>query len=146
MAACEGLISDVSSDVGSADLLLRWRCGRGAKGRGGAPQAVRGALGRADDLSAHPLLDRTKSDRTRRRSGWLPPKPKSNRRTERRVSDSPKIWTYDDSAFRDTATTGMKRRIFKGDEIGRAHVRTPVTKAHIVCRLMLEKKKNTIRN
>src|SRR3546814_6489312 len=26
-------------------------------------------------------------------------------------------------------------------EIGRAHVRTPVTNAHIVCRLMLEKKK-----
>src|SRR3546814_8704362 len=31
------------------------------------------------------------------------------------------------------------------DEIGRAHVRTPVTNAHLVCRLLLEKKKtNTI--
>src|SRR3546814_5225166 len=28
------------------------------------------------------------------------------------------------------------------DEIGRAHVRTPVTNAHLVCRLLLEKKKN----
>src|SRR3546814_2093505 len=28
-------------------------------------------------------------------------------------------------------------------QIGRAHVRTPVTNAHIVCRLLLEKKKNT---
>src|SRR3546814_4599950 len=28
-------------------------------------------------------------------------------------------------------------------EIGRAHVRTPVTNAHLVCRLLLEKKKNT---
>src|SRR3546814_9575213 len=27
-------------------------------------------------------------------------------------------------------------------EIGRAHVRTPVTNAHLVCRLLLEKKKN----
>src|SRR3546814_1422250 len=27
-------------------------------------------------------------------------------------------------------------------EIGRAHVRTPVTNAHLVCRRMLEKKKN----
>src|SRR3546814_9986544 len=27
------------------------------------------------------------------------------------------------------------------DEIGRAHVRTPVTNAHLVCRLLLEKKK-----
>src|SRR3546814_7163457 len=29
------------------------------------------------------------------------------------------------------------------DEIGRAHVCTPVTNAHLVCRLLLEKKKNT---
>src|SRR3546814_9579490 len=28
-----------------------------------------------------------------------------------------------------------------GEEIGRAHVCTPVTNAHIVCRLLLEKKK-----
>src|SRR3546814_1914158 len=28
-------------------------------------------------------------------------------------------------------------------EIGRAHVRTPVTNAHLVCRLLLEKKKET---
>src|SRR3546814_7349735 len=28
------------------------------------------------------------------------------------------------------------------DEIGRAHVRTPVTNAHLVCRLLLEKKKS----
>src|SRR3546814_5171976 len=28
-----------------------------------------------------------------------------------------------------------------GAEIGRAHVRTPVTNAHLVCRLLLEKKK-----
>src|SRR3546814_6783715 len=29
----------------------------------------------------------------------------------------------------------------EADEIGRAHVRTPVTNAHLVCRLLLEKKK-----
>src|SRR3546814_4642773 len=29
-------------------------------------------------------------------------------------------------------------------EIGRAHVLTPVTNAHLVCRLLLEKKKETI--
>src|SRR3546814_3694758 len=29
------------------------------------------------------------------------------------------------------------------DEIGRAHVRTPVTNAHLVCRLLLETKKTT---
>src|SRR3546814_7650753 len=30
-----------------------------------------------------------------------------------------------------------------GVEIGRAHVGTPVTNAHLVCRLLLEKKKET---
>src|SRR3546814_7046675 len=29
------------------------------------------------------------------------------------------------------------------EQIGRAHVCTPVTNAHLVCRLLLEKKKNT---
>src|SRR3546814_1816306 len=32
------------------------------------------------------------------------------------------------------------------DEIGRAHVRTPVTNAPLVCRLLLEKKKENITN
>src|SRR3546814_10110995 len=31
------------------------------------------------------------------------------------------------------------------DQIGRAHVCTPVTNAHLVCRLLLETKKETIR-
>src|SRR3546814_3929868 len=35
---------------------------------------------------------------------------------------------------------GYDRRIEMPGEIGRAHVRTPVTKSHIVCRLVLEKK------
>src|SRR3546814_8073242 len=38
-----------------------------------------------------------------------------------------------------------KRRDAKDErqrQIGRAHVRTPVTNAHLVCRLRLEKKKN----
>src|SRR3546814_3707096 len=33
------------------------------------------------------------------------------------------------------------RKATRLDEIGRAHVRTPVTNAHLVCRLLLEKKK-----
>src|SRR3546814_6578002 len=33
-----------------------------------------------------------------------------------------------------------------GHEIGRAHVLTPVTNAHLVCRLLLEKKKNKTYN
>src|SRR3546814_5962486 len=31
----------------------------------------------------------------------------------------------------------------EGQQIGRAHICTPVTNAHLVCRLLLEKKKNT---
>src|SRR3546814_9002862 len=37
----------------------------------------------------------------------------------------------------DTEIDGLSRLL---DEIGRAHVRTPVTNAHLVCRLLLEKK------
>src|SRR3546814_2033293 len=37
-----------------------------------------------------------------------------------------------------TSAPGQPRR----PAIGRAHVRTPVTNAHLVCRLHLEKKKN----
>src|SRR3546814_1589801 len=33
--------------------------------------------------------------------------------------------------------------VFIGEEIGRAHVCTPVTNAHLVCRLLLENKKQT---
>src|SRR3546814_5786122 len=32
--------------------------------------------------------------------------------------------------------------VLPSEEIGRAHVRTPVTNAHLVCRLLLEKKKH----
>src|SRR3546814_6146023 len=36
---------------------------------------------------------------------------------------------------------GMSPRSQRGKQIGRAHVCTPVTNAHLVCRLLLEKKK-----
>src|SRR3546814_4459579 len=36
---------------------------------------------------------------------------------------------------------GLYTRFKTRDKIGRAHVRTPVTNAHLVCRLLLEKKK-----
>src|SRR3546814_7618381 len=38
---------------------------------------------------------------------------------------------------------GMRFFHFTRLEIGRAHVCTPVTNAHLVCRLLLEKKNNT---
>src|SRR3546814_7127336 len=41
-------------------------------------------------------------------------------------------------AFRVIEAAGLD----KDKEIGRAHVCTPVTNAHLVCRLLLEKKKN----
>src|SRR3546814_9057566 len=46
------------------------------------------------------------------------------------------------SAGAGTAVSG-KGQGGNRDEIGRAHVGTPVTNAHIVCRLLLEKKKNS---
>src|SRR3546814_9119864 len=58
-------------------------------------------------------------------------------------------FTYD-PGFTSTASTESKITYIDGDEgvllyrgyeIGRAHVCTPVTNAHLVCRLLLEKKK-----
>src|SRR3546814_9540377 len=44
-----------------------------------------------------------------------------------------------DDAFGRTLAAGLAP-----SKIGRAHVRTPVTNAHLVCRLLLEKKKNRV--
>src|SRR3546814_6493611 len=44
---------------------------------------------------------------------------------------------------RATARVSDAQRLPQISEIGRAHVRTPVTHAHLVCRLLLAKKKNT---
>src|SRR3546814_7084202 len=40
---------------------------------------------------------------------------------------------------------GVRYDSEQGRQIGRAHVCTPVTNAHLVCRLLLEKKKHNIR-
>src|SRR3546814_1205002 len=37
---------------------------------------------------------------------------------------------------------GLDEIVGESDQIGRAHVCTPVTNAHLVCRLLLEKKKH----
>src|SRR3546814_8933854 len=49
------------------------------------------------------------------------------------------------SYYNDTARNTNSRQLYNGlgVEIGRAHVGTPVTNAHLVCRLLLEKKKTT---
>src|SRR3546814_4677516 len=71
------------------------------------------------------------------------------RRTIRRRNDRGFIYAPGLSAARDRLSLD---RAFLGpvggaglrhQQIGRAHVRTPVTNAHLVCRLLLEKKKNT---
>src|SRR3546814_10107068 len=48
-------------------------------------------------------------------------------------------WTFDGNDMSDLAAYKVARL---GMEIGRAHVRTPVTNAHPVCRLHIEKKNN----
>src|SRR3546814_2496075 len=41
---------------------------------------------------------------------------------------------------------GLAQRLDQLEEIGRAHVRTPVTNAHLVCRLLIEKKNKSNKN
>src|SRR3546814_5075568 len=57
-----------------------------------------------------------------------------------------KVWDvcYGDTKveMRTYADAECKAMLSKRLEIGRAHVRTPVTNAHLVCRLLLEKKNN----
>src|SRR3546814_5304324 len=50
---------------------------------------------------------------------------------------------YRDTEIREIAESGVR---CAREEIGRAHVCTPVTNAHIVCRLLLEKKNNKQHN
>src|SRR3546814_1769953 len=52
-----------------------------------------------------------------------------------------------DVAIVQARASGFVQRVYSrapGDEIGRAHVLTPVTNAHLVCRLLLDKKKRHI--
>src|SRR3546814_10300461 len=59
-----------------------------------------------------------------------------------------RTWSTHDDSFWCCVGSGMESHskhgdsIYWHDEIGRAHVCTPVTNAHLVCRLLLEKKKN----
>src|SRR3546814_9214901 len=48
------------------------------------------------------------------------------------------------SFFLSVLTGDLGIDIVRDQQIGRAHVRTPVTNAHLVCRLLLEKKNNKI--
>src|SRR3546814_7845357 len=46
--------------------------------------------------------------------------------------------------FRAYIHKAVELELLDPKQIGRAHVRTPVTNAHLVCRLMLEKKQTNI--
>src|SRR3546814_7909273 len=71
----------------------------------------------------------------------------------RSASISPHTATTLPSASTMAAATGWRlstcaprlTSTIKGREIGRAHVRTPVTNAHLVCRLLLEKKNKNLK-
>src|SRR3546814_10474256 len=71
---------------------------------------------------------------------------RSRRPARRLVQQSPVFRRHchpasDPGAWDDLQTNCRKDR-WRRPEIGRAHVRTPVTNAHLVCRLLLEKKNN----
>src|SRR3546814_8199470 len=120
------LISDWSSDVCSSDLSARFRteirppCRHAPSGTAGSASAGR----------------RLQEDREHPRS---PSGPASA--VWSRASPYPsRIHSFARSLLVRTSASG----ILDAWEIGRAHVLTPVTNAHIVCRLMLEKKTNDI--
>src|SRR3546814_10000393 len=136
--AYEMRISDWSSDVCSSDLVAavprselpddfrcrQERCNRPLPGqRGDEPRArtrfavsgrLRGAVSRRDD-GRYP--DRRRRPPFARATGRIHPGPEGTYRT--------------------------RDGTFSGRQIGRAHVCTPVTNAHLVCRLLLETKNTT---
>src|SRR3546814_3307054 len=74
---------------------------------------------------------------------WLEPVADLHIADLRAVPDIDKGELTVDVALSNTATPSDAVRITARDkEIGRAHVCTPVTNAHLVCRLMLETNKN----
>src|SRR3546814_8477798 len=111
--AYEMRISDWSSDVCSSDL------GPGLA-RGTPCQAIGGPVGRGHGPDAGRRAERRRHGRmTRRGSKPLPP----------------------------TASAGMVQALaalYKGGPLSRSeeHTSAPVTNAHLVCRLLLEKKKH----
>src|SRR3546814_8095044 len=64
-------------------------------------------------------------------------RPFLGRRIRRRLGRAISV----DGPLRSCRADRKARRPRGRDEIGRAHVRTPVTNAQLVCRLLLEKKK-----
>src|SRR3546814_4265956 len=60
-----------------------------------------------------------------------------------RSADRPCQHEYSRLVRADEEPPQRHRKLRRRMKIGRAHVRTPVTNAHLVCRLLLEKKKHT---
>src|SRR3546814_7150317 len=126
-------ISDWSSDVCSSDLNVSWigSCGRPL------PTAVKWSPDFPDLQVRCRPVNRTSSrralagrpaDRLADRSDGAPSGPLQDRR-------SPRLHlTY-------SVCSRHRQRYPDDDEIGRAHVCTPVTNAHLVSRLLLAKKK-----
>src|SRR3546814_2496973 len=136
-------ISDWSSDVCSSDL--GWRGCHAPGGPTGvtiahtslATTTARPISNAASIPASGPPCDRRRPSR-RSRSGWYngitPPDSARQNRVACVMGRALRQW-------RDSVVTAIGQIDDSAAEIGRAHVWTPVTNAHLVCRLLLEKKK-----
>src|SRR3546814_6543849 len=98
---------------------------------------------RTDHLIPYPPLFRSSRSRRRARGRTAPPPPGRARASAPGRPSAPRRpcrrwWARRRRWRRTWRGRGWRRR---RSEIGRAHVGTPVTNAHLVCRLLLEKKK-----
>src|SRR3546814_6667525 len=112
-------ISDWSSDVCSSDLLLQ----------------ARRLAGEAVELAVAGKDARRPSDRQAAQEAAQKVMGVGRKGEARCIVEPPNAQT---EMARDAAL--HRRHHLVKDKIGRAHVCTPVTNAHLVCRLMLEKK------
>src|SRR3546814_3154796 len=123
-------ISDWSSDVCSSDLKMVWL--GGATRREYVAAVKTDALAQALVGQIQPFIknDDPAGAEALLATGEAGLTPEGLTEVRQRVA-----WAY----YIESDDANARRMA----EIGRAHVRTPVTNAHLVCRLLLEKKKHS---
>src|SRR3546814_2373805 len=97
---------------------------------------------RTDTLFPYTTLFRSKTPWLPRGGGGRRERPERPAQAAGRTRRGEMKWSSSAKPGLRRAVAGLAGSADQTREIGRAHVRTPVTNAHLVCRLLLEKKNN----
>src|SRR3546814_1996154 len=103
----------------------------------GAPAAITAGAAGSSSANAAPVVDTTGVTRLRAR------RPTASRSI---VTSRSPVATRSPARTRGVNPSPSSATVATGEQIGREHVCTPVTNAHLVCQLLLSKKKPTKHN